>query len=166
MRCSWVEKNRSRNKIDWKRTKNDVRSVVSLFSGNLIHTTTSRGRSGFGGEDLRGGGGFPAVCFFFASHVGGACHGCCCCCLRHVVEHSGLGAGSGGTLGSNGLLDHTCSRLHIRCVELGCSVELGGAKLVDEAPRRMASVGCSGGTCYWGSRSCASESQNWTNHHL
>src|SRR3954463_14977006 len=54
MRCSWVEKNRSRNKIDWKRTKNDVRSVVSLFSGNLIHTTTSRGRSGFGGDDLRG----------------------------------------------------------------------------------------------------------------
>src|SRR3954465_5815085 len=54
MRCSWVEKNRSRNKMDWERTKNDVRSVVSLFSGNLIHTTTSRGRSGFGGEDLRG----------------------------------------------------------------------------------------------------------------
>src|SRR4051812_26417331 len=54
MRCSWVEKNRSRNKIDWERTKNDVRSVVSLFSGNLIHTTMSRRRSGFGGEDLRG----------------------------------------------------------------------------------------------------------------
>src|SRR3954468_22163436 len=54
MRCSWVEKNRSRNKIDWERTKNDVRNVVSLFSGDLIHTTTSRGRSGFGGEDLRG----------------------------------------------------------------------------------------------------------------
>src|SRR3954464_2787646 len=54
MRCSWVEKNRSRNKIDWERTKNDVRSVVSLFSGNLTYTTTSRGRSGFGGEDLRG----------------------------------------------------------------------------------------------------------------
>src|SRR3954466_16061146 len=54
MRCSWVEKNRSRNKIDWKRTKNDVRSVVSLFSGNLIHTTTSRRRGGFGGEGLRG----------------------------------------------------------------------------------------------------------------
>src|SRR3954465_15347829 len=54
MRCSWVEKNRSRNIIDWERTKNDVRSVVSLFGGNLIHTTMSRGRSGFGGEDLRG----------------------------------------------------------------------------------------------------------------
>src|SRR3954465_7409729 len=54
MRCSWVEKNRSRNKIDWERTKNDVRSVDSLFSGNLIHMTTSGGRSGFGGEDLRG----------------------------------------------------------------------------------------------------------------
>src|SRR3954470_21754542 len=52
MRCSWVEKNRCRNIIDWERTKNDVRSVVSLFSGNLIHTTTSGGRSGFGGEDL------------------------------------------------------------------------------------------------------------------
>src|SRR3954470_20870162 len=54
MRCSWVEKNRSRNKIDWERTKNDVRSVISLFGGNLIHTTTSRVRKGFGGEDLRG----------------------------------------------------------------------------------------------------------------
>src|SRR3954463_13116517 len=54
MRCSWVEKNGSRNIIDWERTKNDVRSVVSLFSGNLIHMTTSRGRSGLGGEDLRG----------------------------------------------------------------------------------------------------------------
>src|SRR3954471_24397225 len=54
MRCSWVEKNISRNIIDWERTKSDVRSVVSLFGGNLIHTTTSRGRSGFGGEDLRG----------------------------------------------------------------------------------------------------------------
>src|SRR3954471_8849691 len=53
MRCSWVKKNRSRNIIDWERTKNDVRSVVSLFDGNLIHTTTSGGRSGFGGEDLR-----------------------------------------------------------------------------------------------------------------
>src|SRR3954471_12375859 len=54
MRCSWVEKNISRNIIDWERTKSDVRSVVSLFGGNLIHTTMSRGRSGFGGEDLRG----------------------------------------------------------------------------------------------------------------
>src|SRR3954465_10359090 len=54
MTCSWVEKNGSRNIIDWESTKNDVRSVVSLFSGNLIHTTTSGGRSGFGGEDLRG----------------------------------------------------------------------------------------------------------------
>src|SRR3954470_11501893 len=53
MRCSWVEKNRSRNIIDWERTKNYVRSLVSLFGGNLIHTTTSGGRSGFGGEDLR-----------------------------------------------------------------------------------------------------------------
>src|SRR3954463_14764938 len=54
MRCSWVEKNGSRNIIDWERTKNDVRSVVSLFGGNPIHTTMSRGRSGFGGEYLRG----------------------------------------------------------------------------------------------------------------
>src|SRR3954466_5855094 len=54
MRRSWVEKNGSRNIIDCERTKNDVRSVVSLFGGNLIHTTTSGGRSGFGGEDLRG----------------------------------------------------------------------------------------------------------------
>src|SRR4051794_21417014 len=54
MRCSWVEKNGSRNIIDWERTKNDVRSIVSLFSGNLIHTTTSGGRSGVGGEILLG----------------------------------------------------------------------------------------------------------------
>ena len=54
MRCSWVEKNGSRNIIDWERTKNDVRNVVSLFSGNLIHTSTSGGRSGFGAVDLRG----------------------------------------------------------------------------------------------------------------
>src|ERR1041384_7458923 len=54
MRCSWVEKNGSRNIIDWERTKNVVRSVVSLFGGNLIHTSTSGGRSGFGGEGLRG----------------------------------------------------------------------------------------------------------------
>src|SRR4051812_12959793 len=50
MRCSWVKKNGSRNKIDWERTKNDV----SLFSGNLIHTTTSGGRCRLGGEDRRG----------------------------------------------------------------------------------------------------------------
>src|SRR3954467_7430153 len=54
MRCSWVEKNKSRNIIDWERTKNDIRSVVSLFGGNLIHTTTSGGRCRLGGEDLRG----------------------------------------------------------------------------------------------------------------
>src|SRR3954463_3584171 len=54
MRCSWVEKNGSRNIIDWEHTKNDVSGVVSLFSGNLIHTSTSGGRSGFGGVDLRG----------------------------------------------------------------------------------------------------------------
>src|SRR3954464_9063378 len=54
MRCSWIEKNRSRNKIDWERTKNDVRSVVSLFGGNLIHTSTSGGRGRLGDGDLRG----------------------------------------------------------------------------------------------------------------
>src|SRR3954470_19988230 len=54
MRCSWVEKNRSRNIIDWERTKNDVSGVVSIFGGNLIHTSTSGGRSGFGGVDLLG----------------------------------------------------------------------------------------------------------------
>src|ERR1041385_545317 len=54
MRCSWVEKDGSRNILDWERTKNDVRSVVSLFGGNLIHTSTGGGRSGFGGVDLRG----------------------------------------------------------------------------------------------------------------
>src|ERR1041385_3482738 len=54
MRCSWVEKNGSRNIIDWERTKNDVRSVVSLFGRDLVHTSTIGGRSEFGGEDLRG----------------------------------------------------------------------------------------------------------------
>jgi len=48
MRSSWIEKNRSRNKIDWERTKNDVSGVVSLFGCNLIHT------SWLGGVDLRG----------------------------------------------------------------------------------------------------------------
>src|SRR3954463_14045415 len=54
MRCSWIEKNRSRNKIDWERTKNDVSGVISLFGGNLIHTSTSGGRCGLGDEDLWG----------------------------------------------------------------------------------------------------------------
>src|SRR3954462_9939364 len=53
MRCSWIEKNRSRNIIDWERTKNDVRDVVSLFFSNLIHTSTSGGRCRLGGEKLR-----------------------------------------------------------------------------------------------------------------
>src|ERR1044071_1095974 len=54
MGCSWVEKNGSRNIIDWERTKNDVSGVVSLFGGNLVHTSTSGGRSGFGSVDLLG----------------------------------------------------------------------------------------------------------------
>src|SRR4051812_3834670 len=54
MRCSWIEKNRSRNIIDWERTNNDVRGVVSLFCSNLIHTSTSGGRCRFGDEDLWG----------------------------------------------------------------------------------------------------------------
>src|ERR1041384_5481533 len=54
MRCSWVEKNGSRNIIDWERTKNDVRDVVSLFGGDLIHTSSSGGRSGLDVVDLLG----------------------------------------------------------------------------------------------------------------
>src|SRR4051812_30310742 len=54
MRCSWIEYNRSRNIIDWERTKNDVSGVISLLSGNLIHTSTSGGRGRLGGVDLRG----------------------------------------------------------------------------------------------------------------
>src|SRR3954464_5642665 len=54
MRYSWVEKNGSRNIIDWERTKNDVSGVVSLFRGDLVHTSTSGGTSGFGGVDLLG----------------------------------------------------------------------------------------------------------------
>ena len=53
MRCSWIEKNRCRNIIDWERTKNDVRGVVSLFGGNLIHTSTIGGRCRLGDVDLR-----------------------------------------------------------------------------------------------------------------
>src|ERR1041385_8603157 len=73
MRCSWVEKNGSRNIIDWERTKNDVRNVVSLFGGNLVHTPTSGGRSGPGGVDLLGWLG-PAI-IVVASGPG---------CLRHA----------------------------------------------------------------------------------
>src|SRR4051812_43176737 len=54
MRCFWIEKNGSRNIIDWERTKNDVRSVISLFSRDLVHTSTSGGRCRIGDEDLRG----------------------------------------------------------------------------------------------------------------
>src|SRR4051812_35274419 len=54
MRCSWIEKNGSRNIIDWEHTKNDIRDVVSLFSGDLVHTSTSGGRCRLGDEDLRG----------------------------------------------------------------------------------------------------------------
>src|SRR3954469_24864006 len=54
MRCSWIEKNRGRDIIDWERTKNDVRSVISLFCSNLIHTSTSGGRCGLGDEELWG----------------------------------------------------------------------------------------------------------------
>src|SRR3954469_15001861 len=67
MRCSWVEKNVSRNIIDWERTKNDVSGVVSLFGGNLVHTSPSGGRSGFGGVDLLGG---LATTIFVASGTG------------------------------------------------------------------------------------------------
>src|SRR3954469_21116167 len=54
MRCSWIEKNSSRNKIDWERTKNDVSGVVSLFGRNLVQTSTSGGGGGLGGVDLLG----------------------------------------------------------------------------------------------------------------
>src|SRR3954467_1244622 len=69
MRCSWVEKNGSRNIFDWERTKNDVSSVVSLFGGNLVHTSTSGGRSGFGGVDLLG---WLATTIVVASGTGGS----------------------------------------------------------------------------------------------
>src|SRR3954466_11891995 len=48
------QKEGSRNIIDWERTKNDVSGVVSLFGGDLVHTSTSGGRSGVGGVDLLG----------------------------------------------------------------------------------------------------------------
>src|SRR3954470_20884232 len=54
MRCSWIKKNGSGNIIVWERTKNVVRDVVSLFGGDLVHTSTSGGRCGLGDEDLRG----------------------------------------------------------------------------------------------------------------
>ena len=74
---------------------------------------------------------------------GEACHGCCCCCLRHAVEHSELAVDSEDTHEHSDLLVHTCNRLQRQCGVPGCSVELGGTELVDEAPHRMASVGCS-----------------------
>ena len=37
-----------------ERTKNEVRSVVRLFGGDLVHTSMSGGRCGLGDEDLRG----------------------------------------------------------------------------------------------------------------
>src|SRR4051812_38317689 len=54
MRCSWIEKNRSRNLIYWEHTENDDRGVISLFCGNLIHMSTSGGRSRVCVEDLLG----------------------------------------------------------------------------------------------------------------
>src|ERR1041384_2305127 len=54
MRSSWVKKNRSRNKIDWERTKNDVRNTISLFSRDLVHTSKIFGGGWLGGGDLRG----------------------------------------------------------------------------------------------------------------
>src|SRR4051812_11444620 len=54
MRCSWIENNGSRNIIDWERTKNDVKNFISIFNGDLFHTSTSGGRCGVGGENLRG----------------------------------------------------------------------------------------------------------------
>src|SRR3954463_12879107 len=54
MRCSWIKKNGSRNIMDWERTKNDVRDVVSLFGGDLVHTSTGGGRCRLGDEDLWG----------------------------------------------------------------------------------------------------------------
>src|SRR4051812_7163098 len=54
MRCSWIEKNGSRNIIDWECTKNDIRDVVSLFGGDLVRTSTCGGRCGLSDEDLWG----------------------------------------------------------------------------------------------------------------
>ena len=50
-----------------------------------------------------------------------------------MVEHSELG--SRDTHESSGPPGHTCSKLLRQCGELGCSVELGGTELVDEAPQ-------------------------------
>src|SRR3954467_8952827 len=144
MRCSWVEKNRSRNKIDWKRTKNDVRSVVSLFSGNLIHTTMSRGRGGFGGEDLRGR--FATVVVVVASGtwwsvlnlvlVLGALTGVMAC-LTTLVADTINSAGSWVVRGN------WWTRRHI-----------GWPRWVVLAEHTI------------GDPDCASEGQNWMNHHL
>ena len=40
--------------IDWERTKNDVRSTISLFCRDLVHTSKICGRRWLGGGDLRG----------------------------------------------------------------------------------------------------------------
>ena len=54
MRSSWIEKNGSRNIIDWERTKNDVRSTISLFSWDLVHTSKICGSGRLGGGNLQG----------------------------------------------------------------------------------------------------------------
>src|SRR3954463_7565414 len=54
MRSSWVEKNKSGNKIDWERTKNDVGSTISLFSSDLVHTSKICGSGWLGGGNLWG----------------------------------------------------------------------------------------------------------------
>src|SRR3954469_10290429 len=144
MRCSWVEKNGSRNKIDWERTKNDVSGVVSLSGGDLVHTSTSGGRSGFGGVDLLG---WLATTIVVAS-------------------------GTGWSILVLDLVLGTLTRI-VACLTTLVTGSKNSAwswvvwwSWVDEAPHRMASVGCSGGTYCLGSRSCASESLNWMNHRL
>src|SRR4051812_27605360 len=116
MRCSWIEKNGSRNIIDWERTKNDVISVVSLFGG--IWFTRPRVAGGAGLVTKTFAGGFPRLFLLLPSARGGAFE---------------LDASYGDTHESSGPPGHTCSTLQRQCGELGCLVEL-----VDEAPQRMA----------------------------
>ena len=122
MRSSWIEKNRSRNKIDWERTKNDVSGVVSLLGCNLIHT------SWLGGVDLR-----RRLATVVVVVVASGTWWSVLNLLRILV-----------TLTSIVTCLATLVAYPINSAGVpGCSVELGGTELSDEAPHRMASVHCS-----------------------
>src|SRR4051812_31696825 len=106
MRCSWIEKTRSRKKVDWEHTKRCRQSLLKQFDSH-VHE-------------------WREVQAWCRRPSGEACHDCCCfCCRRHVVERSGLAAGSIYTHERSDPPSHTCRRPQRQCGDPGCSVELG-----------------------------------------